>query len=131
MKKLLTLIIISSLIITSCKKPAGEGGKATIKGKVFVQNYNGNFTQLNDEYYAQGERVYIIYGDETSVGDDVRTSYDGSYEFKYLRKGNYKIYAFSKDSTLSSLNKKVEVLKNVEIKSKKETVELPTIVIFN
>ena len=42
MKKKITLFLIAAvvLVIASCKKPAGEGGRATIKGKICVENYN-------------------------------------------------------------------------------------------
>ncbi len=130
MKNLYLLAIGLTLAFTACKKPAGEGGQATIKGRLYVRNYNASFTILNDQYYAQGEQVYIIYGDETAVGNNVRTSYDGSFEFPYLRKGNYKVYALSKDSTSTS-SKTIAVLMNVSITKKKEVVTLPTITILN
>lgn len=132
MKKLLVITITISLLSIGCKKPAGEGGQASIKGKIYVENYNANFTVLNDEYFAQDERVYIIYGDETAVGDDVRTSYDGSFEFPNLRKGSYKVYALSKDSASgAALSKTIEILQEVEITEKKEEITLPTITILN
>lgn len=131
MKKLFLIAMGLSLAFSACKKPAGEGGQATIKGRLYVRNYNASFTILNDQYYAQGEQVYIIYGDETAVGNNVRTAYDGSFEFPYLRKGNYKVYALSKDSTSSTLSKTVEVLMNVTITKKKEVITLPTLTIIN
>ena len=132
MKKLLVITITLSLLSIGCKKPAGEGGQATIQGKVYIENWNGNFTVLDDGYYAQGEHVYIIYGDETSVGDNVRTSHDGSYKFPNLRMGSYKVYALSKDSTSGApLSKTVEILQEVEITEKKEEITLPTITILN
>lgn len=130
MKNLFLLALGITLTISACKKPAGEGGQASIKGRVYVRNYNTAFTVLNDQYYAQGEQVYIIYGDETAVGNNVRTSYDGSFEFPYLRKGNYKVYVLSKDSTSSALSKTVEVLRNVTITKKKEVITLPTLTII-
>lgn len=132
MKKniILFTLAFAMLSIQSCKKPAGEGGQATINGKLYIQNYNSTFTTINDEYYAQGEQVYIIYGNETGVGNNVRTSYDGSFEFKYLRPGNYKVYALSKDIKSPSASKTIEVLKEVTISKKKEVVTLPDIVII-
>ncbi len=128
-KVLLGLCLIT--LMNACKKGAGEGGRAFIKGKVFIKNFTappGPFI-LQDEYYAQGENVYIVYGDQPGVGKSVRTSYDGSFQFEYLRKGNYKVFAYS-DDTSSTLNSKTKaIIANVEIKSPTETVSIPDIVI--
>src|SRR4051812_30437130 len=97
-----TISVALCLILISCKKEAGEGGQATITGKVYVRQYNKTFTTFIGEYYAQGEDVYIIYGNETAVGNRVRTNYDGTYQFSFLRKGSYKVYAYSKDSTFKA-----------------------------
>jgi hypothetical protein len=74
--------------------------------------------------------VFIIYGDDKSVSNRVRTSYDGVYEFRYLRKGEYKIFAYSKDSTLMT-NSVVPVIKEVTIDDNKSEVEVPDLIIFN
>jgi hypothetical protein len=133
MKKILLTLVLGFLLITtfnSCKKEAGEGGNCTISGKVFVKDYNSTFTTLQEEYYGPGLWVYIIYGDDKDYGDRIETSYDGSFEFKYLRPGTYHIYTFSKDSTLQT-NASVSVLKDVEIKKRKENVVLDDLIIFN
>ena len=50
------------------------------------------------EYNAPDYDVFIIYGDDNNISDDdVKTSYDGSFEFKNLREGNYKVFAYSED----------------------------------
>lgn len=116
--------------ITSCTKEPGEGGFATIQGKVFIKDYNAYFNILNAEYYGQGETVYIVYGDQKGIGNTVKTSYDGSYQFDFLRKGKYKIYALSKDSASVNSSKTIEVLLDVSIKEKKETITLPDLVII-
>lgn len=136
MKNIITIALGLTILISGCKKPAGEGGQATIKGKILLEIYSGNFTgDPLATTVAQGEQVYIIYGDETSVGDNVRTSYDGTYEFKHLRVGSYKVYAISKDSTLSPTKKTfkttTEVLHTVEIKDKKEVVTVPNITVID
>ena len=116
-------------IMAACKKGPGEGGRAFIKGKVYVKNYTappGPFT-LQDEYYAQGENVYIIYGDEAGVGKSVKTSYDGSYQFEYLRKGKYVVYALSDDTSSTINSKTVGIKQIVEIKNATETLTLPDI----
>lgn len=128
--RIFLMVSILGIIISGCKKEPGEGGRAKIRGKVYCKNYNSEFTVLINEYYAPGENVYIIYGDNTTVGDNVKTSSDGSFEFPYLRKGKYKIFAVSKDTTSPGLTGEVSVIKEIEIKSKKETVIVPDLVII-
>lgn len=134
MKKLFfyALILLTGLTtFNSCKKEAGEGGNSSIKGKIWVEDYNATFTTLQAQYAGADEDVYIIYGDNTSYGDKIKASPDGSFEFKYLRKGNYTIYVYSKDKTLASPSGKVTVKVNATISKKKETVDVGTITIYN
>lgn len=121
------------LLINSCKKEAGVGGTSSIKGKVFAKYYNKNFTLLADSAYAPDIDVYIIYGNDYTYGERQRTSYDGSYEFKYLEKGTYKVFAYTRDSTgtynnhINQYANDLAVIKEVEITKKKQTIEVPEI----
>ena len=92
------LIFLVCLGFLSCKKQAGEGGFASIEGKLYVKNYDTYFSILLSEHYVPGENVYIIYGDGTEVANSVKTSYDGSFKFNYLRKGKYKVFVVGEDS---------------------------------
>jgi hypothetical protein len=123
------LISIFLALMVSCEKDPGKGGNSSIFGKVYVKDYNSTFTILQDEYYGQDENVYVIYGDDVTYSDDVSTNYDGTYEFKYLRPGKYKIYAYSKDSSLQTLAD-IPIIKEVEITGKNQRIEVPDIVIF-
>lgn len=67
------------------------------------------------------ERVYLIYGDEDFYSESVRTDNDGNYQFKGLNKGNYRIYAFSKDTLNPNFDVKVEV--SAEITKHKTVVD--------
>lgn len=125
------LILFLSIIISACKKQPGEGGFATIKGRLFVKNYDPTYTVLLSQYYLPGESVYIIYGDNNEVGDNVRTTNDGTFTFNYLRKGKYKIYAIGEDSTKPSLSIPKETLVEIEIKEKKEVVNVGDLVIID
>ena len=116
-------------LMTACKKDAGSGGSSSISGKVYVKDYNSTFTVLQDEYFGQEIDVYILYGDEKSVGDRVRTSYDGTFEFKYLRKGIYHVFAYSKDSTLQT-NAMIPIIKDIEITKNGEIIETPQITVL-
>lgn len=129
--KIITITIIA-LGVSSCAKDPGPGGNATITGKVWVKDYNSSFTTLQNEYAGADEDVYIIYGNDASYGDRVKAGPDGVFEFKYLRKGNYTLYVYSKDSTLASPTGTVAVMKAVEVPSyKRQTVDAGTITIFN
>ena len=124
---LLAMIVVFA---TACRKEAGEGGTSSIIGKVYVKNYNASFTSLNGAYYGADEDIYIIYGNEISYGNKIKTNYDGVYEFKFLRNGLYKLYTYSKDSTLKSKSGSIPVIKNVEIKGKNQKVNVADIIIF-
>jgi hypothetical protein len=125
------LFLILVLLLYSCEKEPGIGGKATVYGKVFVKEYNSTFTVFQEEYYGPDIWVYIIYGDDKDYGDRIKTGYDGTYEFKYLRPGTYHLYVYSKDSTLQT-NAPVPVIQDIEVPdNKKQEIGLPDFVIFN
>ena len=124
------LAITLSAALFSCAKEAGDGGNSTIYGKITAYNYNAEFTELKGIYPAADEDVYLIYGDDRSYSQRVRTNYDGIYEFKYLRKGNYTIYAYSKDSTLTLPSGIYAVKLQVEITDNKQTVQADDMKIF-
>lgn len=121
------LLIFS--IFCSCKKEAGEGGASTIKGKLLAANYHSQTTPVSSDDAAAGETVYILYGDNTIPDDNEKTSYDGSFEFKYLRKGTYTLFAYSMDKN-SPIPVETIVSKTIEIMGKKETVEVTDFIIY-
>lgn len=124
------IVIIFSLMLFSCSKDAGDGGNSTIYGKVIVYNYNAEFTKLRGIYPGADENVYLIYGNNRSYSERIKCNYNGIYEFKYLRPGDYTIYVYSKDSTLTLVSGTYPVIKNVSIKDKKQTLEVEDIKIF-
>ncbi|MEI6899861.1 MAG: hypothetical protein WCL00_08285 [Bacteroidota bacterium] len=131
-RKHLFLIVTIAFCITilfSCKKDPGEGGTSSLFGKVYAKDYNSTFTVLQGEYYVPDKWVFIVYGDEKDYGNRIRTNYDGTYEFKYLRPGTYHIYVYSKDSTLQT-NASVAVLKDVTISSQNTETRVPDLNIF-
>lgn len=130
--KYFLLILAATGLLLSCEKPPGEGGTSTIRGRIWVEDYNDNFTLLENNYWAEEERVYIIYGGDTSefYDDDIRTSFNGLYEFNYLRPGTYSIFAYSLDSTFTSLSGQVPVIRTVEITEEGQTIEVPQMTIF-
>lgn len=130
MKKTLFVFLVSSLFIyTSCKKQAGFGGNASIRGNVHAQRYNSTFTALLSEYNAKDYDVYIIPEGYVSPEERVRTNYEGNFEFRYLYPGKYTIYAYSKDSVILG-GQDVAVRKEIEITKNNERVNADTLVIF-
>lgn len=124
-----SICLLIFFIVISCKKQPGEGGFATITGKVYVKNYDASYTIVQSEYYLLGENVHIIYGDGTEVGNTVKTSYDGSFTFSYLQKGKYKVFVVGEDTSKPNLSVPKEVMVETIIDSKKQKVDLGTIVI--
>ncbi len=130
MSSKIIVFVLISLSFFSCKKQPGEGGFASIEGKVYVKDYDESYTIVTAEYYLPSETVYIIYGDGTKVANTVKTSYDGSFKFNYLRKGTYKIFVLSEDSTKPFLAVPKEELVQVNITKRKEKVVLNDFVII-
>lgn len=129
-KIILALFILLSLY--SCDLPEGEGGNSTIRGHVFMKKYNSDFSRLIQEYYLPDEDVYIIYGDDTtSYNDDVKTHFDGSYEFRYLRPGKYTIYAYSRDSLSITGLPIIAIKKSITIKEDDTEVEVDDIIVID
>ncbi len=113
-------------VFSACEKPEGEGGTSIITGKVRVKEIKSGL-----EYDAQEERVYIIYGNDITHSNDVRTNYDGTYRFSYLRKGEYTIYAYSEDTADISLSGIIPVKVSVEITKNNQIIEAEDIVIID
>ena len=86
------------------------------------------------EYPAPDQDVYLIYGSEnTFYDDDVKTSYDGSFEFRYLQKGDYQIFAYSDvnpaEQTPDDPSATEEVLRSFNLSDKNQVITLDTIYI--
>jgi hypothetical protein len=80
------------------------------------------------EYPAADQDVYLIYGSEnTFYDDDVKTSFDGSFEFRYLQKGDYQVFSYQDNPTVASGTD--EVLLELNASSNNEVVVLDTIYI--
>ena len=130
--KILVFFSLSFSLIAffSCSKGEGKGGGATIKGKILIQEYATGTITNGTPYAAANEKVYLIYGDGTTYSESFSTSYDGSYEFTNLRKGNYKVFVYS-DLVPQPANPPYEEAKsvNVSITDKKGIVEVESITI--
>lgn len=123
MKKLLVLGLSAMALLSACKKTEGEGGSGSIKGVIFVENYNAQQTSLINSYLGAKEDVYLVYGDEDfTIDDKVEASFDGTFEFKYLRPGTYTVFAYSDKYDVSTGATTDEAIKfTVEVKKKATT----------
>jgi hypothetical protein len=121
--------IVVSSVFYSCKKDSGEGGTAQIKGKVLAGNYFSPNVVPTEEDAVTNERVYIIYGNGNAVNDDVRTSYDGSFNFRFLRKGIYQVFTYSLNPALPNTSETV-FSKTIEITKKDQTIDIGNWIIY-
>lgn len=118
-------ITVWALSIIGCRKEAGEGGNSSIVGKVKTMEYSNGW--LVNEYYTPEARVYIMYGNSTIYDDDMRTHFDGNYQFDFLFPGSYTVYTYSDCDTCAS---GTEVnMATVEITDKNQIVEVPDLII--
>jgi hypothetical protein len=114
------IVLLGMICFVSCRKEAGPGGLASVKGKVYGIDVTTS-GDVKSEGYVGDQRVYIGVTNDTYSFQDVRTSYDGTYEFKYLRKGTYDVWAYS-DCDTCAWKQKLVIKKGIEISDKKETV---------
>jgi hypothetical protein len=133
MKKINILLSVVAflLIMSSCEKEEGRGGTAKIVGNVWVKDYNADFTRLLNTYWAQDEDVFLMYGNDSIHSDKTETAYNGAFMFEYLQAGDYRVFVYSKDSTLTSSSGIVPIIIPITISDKDDDVVVPTINIFN
>lgn len=129
--KIIPIVMLFVLAFTSCETSEGPGGTSEIYGRVWVRDYDSDYTLLKAEYWAEEEDVYLIYGSDTIYSDRFKTNYDGTYWFQFLYEGDYTIYAYSDDSTLLSPSSRVPVMQSIYVGSSDETYLVPTITILN
>jgi hypothetical protein len=118
------------LNFNSCKKTPGEGGNATIKGTFWDRNHDQFFTYVTGRYPSVNTTVYIFFGDDVSPGTSVKTNSNGEFEFKYLRKGKYRIVAYSKQVQSSSSTPKefpIETIVNINKRKEVKDIGLDTL----
>ncbi len=130
------LFFLICFFMVDCKKVEGPGGTSTINGKIIVHDFDAAFLITTPVIYpATNTETYIIYGANHSTYDNnYKTTYDGSYEFKYLQKGKYRIFAYSIDSTGAYKNNpslaQIPAFVDVEITSNGSTVSAPDLIIL-
>ena len=126
--RIFLLLVILTMI--SCEKPEGLGGNSSISGKITVRVFDKQFKVLQDSYPATDENVFILYGNDEYLLDDVNTSYSGVFQFDNLTKGDYTVFVYSEDSTLLEPLNDVKIEKKVSLKSNKEDSDIGNINIY-
>lgn len=126
---LLTAIVALTGFLSSCSQPEGVGGNSHIKGKIRINYYNEDFSELlsSEPTVAKDEDVYLIFGNDSVAGEDTKTSFTGDFEFEYLWPGKYKLYYYSEDTTGLSPDK-VEVVTEINL-GKNETLVFDNLII--
>ncbi|MFN5223094.1 MAG: hypothetical protein ACK5DJ_02825 [Bacteroidota bacterium] len=109
-------LVVSTFI--SCEKGPGEGGSSAIVGNVEVDDF-----QNGETYPGVDEDVYLIYGDDITYSERIKSSFDGRFEFKYLREGSYTVYVYSDTLTAAG---STAVKKSIEITGRKQEVDAGT-----
>jgi len=93
------IIILTFLLMASCSPDEGSGGTSSISGKIIVEEVviNLNECEVLASYNASEHDVYLIYGNDINdfYDEDVKTSWNGGFEFNFLKKGNYIVYTYS------------------------------------
>lgn len=130
MKRVFYLMLVP-VVFFSCSKEEGEGGNSVITGKVRAIVYNNTFTHVIDSFYVPDEDVFIIYGDDETYSDRYSTNWDGSYRFEYLRKGNYKLFVYSIDTTGDVNSGKTPVIVEVNVPGNNSTVNVDDMVLVD
>jgi len=114
-------------VISSCNSDEGYGGSARIEGRVFqvmhdVDNFdvdkNGKYSFKTETFVAREADIYLVFGDDPYYSEREKTGDQGQYLFKYLKPGNYSVYAFSKRPT----GEKIAEKKDVSVKKGEKTV---------
>ena len=123
------------LAFSSCKKEAGDGGLASIKGHVSkdIRLVLTNPASYQYTVDAADYDVYILYGDNISPDDRVWTNYDGDFEFMNLRKGEYTVYVYSRDTTgATGVDPDRMVIKqSIEITERDQELQLDDIIVYD
>lgn len=120
------------LALAACSPQAGDGGVASLTGKVEVErravisNPAGAVT-----YPGADVDVFITYGDRVGPDDKVTTNFDGEFAFYGLMPGTYTVYVYSED-TLPQLPQApdVAIVQEVDIAGRRDAVDVGTIRIF-
>nr|HPM12993.1 hypothetical protein [Bacteroidales bacterium] len=81
-------------------------------------------------FVAIDEDVYISYGDNTKIDDDITTGPQGQFSFQYLVPGDYTVFAYSDDTLIFNSSELLPVSKQICISKRKDNTKADTILIY-
>lgn len=123
------------LLMAGCVKDPGDGGLASVRGRVMkeIRLVMTNHTTATATYPAPDEDVWIIYGENISPDDRERTNFDGEFQFRYLRPGEYTIYVYSRDTTGApdTAPNRMPIKRTFTIENRRDEVDLGDIYIYD
>ena len=92
-----------------------------------------NPNTIQDTLPAADKDVFIVYGNHMSPDDKVVTNYDGDFEFRNLRSGDYTIYVYSKDTSATGdiLENKMPIIREIIIEGRKKTEKIENLFIYD
>ncbi len=121
---LIALTTSTLFLANACQTTPGQGGNAQIKGIYWVRNYDPLYTYVVGRYPAVNKTVYLFFGDDVSPGMSVNTNANGEFAFTYMRKGKYKVVAYSQQLANSNHPSQVPVETYVFIENKKDIKDI-------
>ncbi|NNE54483.1 MAG: hypothetical protein HKN32_00585 [Flavobacteriales bacterium] len=128
-------LLVVLLGFVGCQQVAGEGGKSSIKGQVLIDY---RIVLTNPDSYqttvpGADEDVFIIYGDHISPDDQIETNFDGEFEFRNLRPGDYTLYVYSSDTTgdPEAHPNRMPISVDVTIENRNESIDLGILRIYD
>lgn len=135
MKKHYLVVLLALALFTGCKKEEGEGGLASIQGKVVTDLRLVPSNASTYQYSRAGvdEEVYIIFGDNVGPDERVWTNHKGEFAFYNLRPGKYTLYVYSADTTGAAQSNpdRMPIVREVRIEGRKDEVNTGTITIYD
>ena len=93
------LLFTTICLLPSCEKNEGQGGTGSISGTIIEQFHNDDYSALIYQKPAVDEDVFVLYGNDNTLGDRAITGVTGEFRFDFLYPGRYYIYFLTRDST--------------------------------
>jgi hypothetical protein len=113
-------LLFLTLLFFSCTHEEGEGGLASIEGKIYGKDFNSRGILVGEGYLA-GAKVYISKHNEKAYFENIDSAYDGTFKFKFLYEGTYDIWVLG-DCDFCSEWQQTSVLKTINVTSKRQKV---------